>query len=172
MKKLLLFALSTILLLSGCSKIENGTQPKKLEVTGCRNIPNATCNKEVEYTPKTENTKFNVSDVIVYENDLIFLQDYLTTNAVARIIASEGQSVSIRNEVVYVDGKAIKEKYIDNIKRALYYSLFGYFNGTHEITYVKKDKYYVLADDRTFGVDSRVTGRIVREREILGKLYE
>ncbi|MGN0556952.1 MAG: signal peptidase I [Acutalibacteraceae bacterium] len=84
---------------------------------------------------------------------------------VKRIIATEGQSVEIKDGSVFVDGKALAEDYLDQ-------SLTG--GVTEEDNFVGKMTVpehcvFVLGDNRPDSADSRIIG-FIDENYILGKV--
>lgn len=87
------------------------------------------------------------------------------TYAVKRVIATEGQNVSIRNGIVYVDGKALEEDYRNG-------TVTSEISGMYSDMTVPKNCIYVLGDNRYPGASkdsryfgpintNRVTGRVV-----------
>ena len=83
---------------------------------------------------------------------------------VKRVIATEGQTVDIDFEkgIVYVDGKALQEDYINNLTTT--------FGGVHFPLVVEPGCVFALGDNRGISKDSRYPdiGQI-DSREILGK---
>ena len=83
---------------------------------------------------------------------------------VKRVIATEGQTVDINFEegIVYVDGEALQEPYINNPT--------NHNLGTHFPLIVAEGCIFVLGDNRAVSRDSRdpVIGQ-VDKREVLGK---
>jgi len=82
--------------------------------------------------------------------------------SVKRVIATDGQSVLLKDGKVFINGKEFKESYL--------------LPNTHTYTYSQakeqfitcgKDQYFVLGDNRQVSIDSRVYGAVPREN-ILG----
>ena len=100
------------------------------------------------------------------KGDIIVCQDRATGHfepIVKRIIATEGDTVSISAGIVYVNGEALKEDYvfIDGVDK---YSEFG------EVT-VPEDMLFVMGDHRNNSSDSRAfITTFVREDAVLGKV--
>lgn len=83
---------------------------------------------------------------------------------VKRVIATEGQTVDIdfENGIVYVDGAALREDYINN--------LTTYAEGVSFPLTVDKGCIFVLGDNRLVSKDSRNPDiGLIDKREVLGK---
>ncbi|NLZ45734.1 MAG: signal peptidase I [Clostridiales bacterium] len=105
------------------------------------------------YTPKQK-------DIIIFNNE----NKIFTKTLVKRIIATEGQTVNIdfNNGIVYVDGKAIAEDYINDLTH-LQQDFVG------EVT-VPKDHVFVMGDNRNESKDSRNSEvGFVPVKSIIGK---
>ena len=86
---------------------------------------------------------------------------------VKRIIAVGGDTVNINfdKHIVYVNGKALKEPYVINEKRAWEYSV----NFPEK---VPKDCYFVMGDNRNESEDSRyVEVGFINKNDIIGRAY-
>ncbi len=79
-----------------------------------------------------------------------------------RIVAEPGQSVEIRDDVLYVDGAAINNPNI-------YFSTPAYEGNLAYPLNLGADEYFVLCDYRLGGFDSRNLG-VVQEKEIVGNV--
>ena len=99
--------------------------------------------------------------------DIVVLQSSdidIKTPIVKRIVAVGGDRIKMENGIVFVNGKAIEEKYVlDGCHMS------AVPNDFPETT-VKKGHVFVLGDHRDRSSDSRVFGEI-DERCILGKVY-
>ena len=89
---------------------------------------------------------------------------------VKRVIATEGQTVDIRNGAVFVDGVKLSEEYIGNVATLCegFESSANYVTMPHVVA---KDSVFVLGDNRSISLDSRYT-RIgdIHKNDIFGKL--
>jgi signal peptidase I len=91
-------------------------------------------------------------EVIVFK----YPQD-LTKEYVKRLIGLPGDTIEIKNGVVYVNGKALDEPYVKNKSSDNYGPIK-----------VPKDNYFVLGDNRPVSVDSRYWG-FVPKKNLVGK---
>ncbi len=78
---------------------------------------------------------------------------------IKRIVATEGQTVLVKQSKLYVNGKEVKESYIK----------FKDFNGFGPEK-VAKDHVFVMGDNRPNSKDSRMFGSI-KKSELLGKAF-
>ncbi|MBI4470436.1 MAG: signal peptidase I [Acidobacteria bacterium] len=79
---------------------------------------------------------------------------------IKRVIGLPGQTVSVRDGVVYIDGEAHEEEYLD-----------GVYHRRHDHmppVYVKEHHFFVMGDNRDASNDSRVWG-LVPEKYIYGR---
>ena len=72
-----------------------------------------------------------------------------------------GESVAVRNGVVFVDGRRLEEPYIEAGRRD---------RDSSPVRPITKDAYYVLGDNRARSCDSRVWGWVARDRLIGPKI--
>ena len=87
-------------------------------------------------------------DIVVLKTD----KNYL----IKRVIGLPGETINYKDEVLYINGKVVEDKYNLNV--------------TGEIEPVKlaKDEYYVMGDNRAVSKDSRMIGP-VKDEDIIGK---
>lgn len=76
---------------------------------------------------------------------------------VHRIIGLPGESVAVRNGVVFVDGRKLTEPYIAAGRRD---------RDSSPARPITKDQYFVLGDNRAQSCDSRAWGLLARDRLI------
>lgn len=107
--------------------------------------------------------------------DIVVVEPYLSEGTVKgkvmfgrtlyikRIIATEGQTIDIKNHKVYIDGKEINEEYISDSVRTI--------AGTTRLPLtVPEDHVFVMGDNREHSLDSRDGSvGIIRHQQIVGK---
>ena len=103
--------------------------------------------------------KPNRGDVIVF----IYPEDP-KKDFIKRLIASEGETVEIRNGTIYINGKPL----LDPMFSQRYYYNRGDFGSENQKVTVPKDSYFVMGDNSASSQDSRYWG-FVPKRNILGK---
>jgi len=97
-------------------------------------------------------------DIVVFK----FPEDE-TKDFIKRVIGLPGETIEIRNKVVYVDGQPIDEPYAQHTKftRNPIRDDFGPFT-------VPQDEFFVMGDNREGSYDSRWWGPVKRQK-IVGK---
>jgi signal peptidase I len=99
-------------------------------------------------------------DIVVVHSSLALDDGTGTKNIIKRVIAVQGDTVSIQNGVVYVNGKALEEPYIKD----------GYTDGRMAEITVPEGKLFLLGDNRQRSNDSRSPDvGFVSEDELIGK---
>ncbi len=81
---------------------------------------------------------------------------------VKRVIGLPGDTVELRNGIVYVNGQVMHELYLD--------ANYNQIAGNLEATKVDEHFYFVMGDNRDNSSDSRVWG-LVPEKYIYGKVF-
>ncbi len=87
---------------------------------------------------------------------------------VKRVIALPHETIECREGVVYIDGQALQETYLDTGYVKDIQKQQGYFTGDFEAVTLGEDEYFVMGDNRVVSADSRVVGAFSRE-QIIGK---
>ena len=103
----------------------------------------------------------NRFDVIVFRKENVLSGEHI----IKRIIGTPGESIEIKEGVIYIDGEVIEENYgKENIIE----------HGNIEYPKVLgNDEYFVLGDNRNHSMDSRfVEIGIVKQSDIDGKIIE
>lgn len=121
-------------------------------------------------------TKINRFDIVVAKET----EDGQTKEIVKRVIGMPGDTITYNDDTLYINGKEVDEKYLDEYKQAFdddqlqdiyaYNSLFQELaekadafttdsDGNTEFTVkVPKGEYYLMGDDRIVSKDSREVG--------------
>lgn len=123
-----------------------------------------------------DHTKINRFDIVVAKET----EDGQTKEIVKRVIGMPGDTITYNDDTLYINGKEVDEKYLDEYKQAFdddqlqdiyaYNSLFQELaekadafttdsDGNTEFTVkVPKGEYYLMGDDRIVSKDSREFG--------------
>lgn len=92
---------------------------------------------------------------------------------IKRLIGMPGDTVSSKNDITYINGKPLREKYLDEYKNSLpkgqlytnNFSLKKLFN----VSRVPKNSYFVMGDHRNISKDSRIIG-FIKKKDIVGEV--
>ena len=84
---------------------------------------------------------------------------------IKRLMASEGETIQIRNGAVYINGELLDEP-----KFARYYFNRGPFGASGRNAVIPPDNFYVLGDNSASSQDSRYWGFVPR-KYLLGKAF-
>lgn len=92
---------------------------------------------------------------------------------IKRIIGVPGDSIKSKNDVMYINGKTIKEPYLTEYKKKLskgqlYTNNFS-LEQLYHVKRVPKNCYFVMGDHRNVSKDSRMIGFIKRQ-DIIGEV--
>lgn len=95
-------------------------------------------------------------DIVVFK-----FPDDESQNYVKRIIGLPGETVQMKNGVVYLNGQPLEEEYLREAAV-----------GDTEVFTVPEDCYFMMGDNRNYSHDSRKwTNHFVKREKILGKVY-
>lgn len=108
--------------------------------------------------------KFKYRFMDIERGDIISLQYADTKYLIKRVIGLPGDSVSIRDNTLYINGELYVESYLDE---GLVYDDFELSSLGYDT--IPDDMYLVLGDNREDSLDSREIG-LIRRDDIIGKV--
>ncbi|MCH4170427.1 MAG: signal peptidase I [Lactobacillus sp.] len=91
---------------------------------------------------------------------------------IKRVVGMPGENIASKNDTMYINGKKLKEPYLNAYKKKLpagmlYTNDFTYQGLFNKGNYIPKDQYFVMGDHRNVSKDSRMLGTI-KKSDILG----
>lgn len=99
-------------------------------------------------------------DIVVFKSDIINEENNKPKLLIKRVIAKGGDTVAIRDGVVYRNGEALQEPYTKD----------GYTNGAMDETTVPEGDLFLCGDNRLVSLDSRSSDvGFVSEDRLVGK---
>ena len=99
-------------------------------------------------------------DIVVFRSDLVNEENGKKKLLIKRVIAKGGDTVAIRDGIVYRNGEALDEPYTKD----------GYTNGAMDETVVPEGKLFLCGDNRLVSLDSRSDSvGFVDEDRLVGK---
>lgn len=101
---------------------------------------------------KKYDKSFDRFDVVVF--------NYKGEKLIKRIIGLPGESVSYKDNKLYINGEYVEENMIDKITHDFNLSTLG-------VETIPDDYYFVMGDNRTNSTDSRFIG-LINKKDILG----
>ena len=114
-------------------------------------------------------SKPKAGQIVIFKDPLtLWLNKENQGYAIKRVIATENQTVSMTNGLVYVDGKLITEKYLPDFMKT--YMLVNK-NPAEGVSFIcHSNEYFLMGDNRTNSADSRYYGPIC-EKNIIGEVH-
>lgn len=103
--------------------------------------------------------KINYKLFQVKRFDIISFKYNDTKYLIKRVIGLPGETIEYKNNILYVNGKAVSEDFLDD----------GIVTSNFEFEVIPDDKYLVLGDNRTDSLDSREIG-FISKKDIIGKV--
>lgn len=91
-------------------------------------------------------------DVVV-----VYLEDQ-NKFIVKRVVGLPGEEIKYEDEILYIDGKEIKEPFLDNSFREGKIAQEEQFTQDIQTVTIEDDEYYLLGDNRPNSIDSRMYG--------------
>ena len=85
-----------------------------------------------------------------------------------RIIAAEGDSVEVKNGLIYVNDSAFRPSWETVEKESRIFPMYFSYRDNMPVIRIKRGEYFVLADNPDLSFDSRMFG-VVREEAVIGK---
>ncbi|MEZ0116362.1 signal peptidase I [Heyndrickxia faecalis] len=123
-----------------------------------------------------EPTLHNHDKILVYKvhsaadyqrGDIIIIKGE-TENYVKRIIGLPGDTILVKNDHLYINGKLRKEPYLAKNLKAARKKGSKLTNNFGPLT-VPKNKYFVMGDNRLYSEDSRNGLGLIPKKELVGK---
>ena len=108
--------------------------------------------------------KFKYSFFDIKRGDIISLENDDTKYLIKRVIGLPGDSISIKDNTLYINGEVYIENYLEE---GLVYDDFELTSLGYQV--IPDDMYFVLGDNRADSVDSREIGLISKD-DVIGKI--
>ena len=108
--------------------------------------------------------KFKYRFFDIERGDIISLENDDTKYLIKRVIGLPGDTVSIQNSTLYINGEVYVESYLEE---GLVYDDFELTSLGYDV--IPDDMYFVLGDNRADSVDSREIGLISKD-DVIGKI--
>ena len=104
-----------------------------------------------------------ISSVLHWLGEGVGLAQPENEDFIKRVIALPGETIEIRNNVVYIDGKRLNEPYLTQDAKL--------HNGDYPPTKVPSGRLFVMGDNRGNSADSRFGLGMVPEDKVIGKAF-
>lgn len=108
--------------------------------------------------------KFKYRFFDIKRGDIISLENDDTKYLIKRVIGLPGDSISIKDNTLYINGEVYIENYLEE---GLVYDDFELSSLGYDV--IPDDMYFVLGDNRADSVDSREIGLISKD-DVIGKI--
>ena len=113
--------------------------------------------------PTLHNNDFMILNKLSYKTGKIRKSDIVVIDInnkriIKRVIALPGETIEVKDNILYINGKEIKENYLAK----------DIETSDIDLLEIPKNTYYVLGDNRSNSTDSRILGPIDK-KQIMGK---
>lgn len=113
--------------------------------------------------PTLYNEDFGLSNIWAKNNEELERGDVVIVRVndelwVKRVIGLPNETISCRDNRIYVDGKMINENYLDQSYVNQEMNEHGYFTQDFDNITLKNDEVYLMGDNRIHSLDSRIIG--------------
>ncbi len=115
--------------------------------------------------PTLKDQQLGFSNILMYQlfglnrfDVVIFYAPQIDDYLVKRVIALEGETVEFKDNILYIDGIAYEENFINEQYKADIMDQFGYFNRDFGPLTVGEGEVFLVGDNRMYSVDSRDYG--------------
>lgn len=131
--------------------------------------------KGISMMPNFPDGEYLLTDKVTYRfreparGDVVVFEPPSSTNGeeyIKRIVGLPGETISIKEGFVYINGVRLEERYIPSD----FITSNSGFLGEGQIMTIPSDEYFVLGDNRSHSSDSRVFGLIQKDK-ITGRAW-
>lgn len=112
---------------------------------------------------------FSAKYIGIHRFDVVVVQNETTKDPwVKRVIGMPNDTIEAKDDVVYINGEAIEEPYLDNSYAQSIRSQGKKFTNDFGPITLKDNEYFLMGDNRIISYDSRKVGAFHKE-DIIGK---
>ncbi len=105
----------------------------------------------------------------IYRGDIVVVYNENENECwVKRVIGIPGDTISCKDDVVFLNGKALVEDYLNQDYVKEQRAMYGYFTTDFNEVTLKEGEYWLMGDNRIVSRDSRSVGTFKRD-QIVGK---
>lgn len=96
--------------------------------------------------------------------DIVVVEAHEDDFWVKRVIGCPNETVEMKDEILYINGEAVEQDFLDQNYVAEEQNKYGYFTENFGPITLKEDEYFLMGDNRHHSTDSRVTGPFKAEQ--------